>query len=373
MARTSARVKEVEDAKNKELEDLREQLATSEKEKEEAEMNNACLLAKKGKRPDKNDPTVKAICSIIKDKIWRTVKFINSDDQELKVAHMVLTELDNPKYLGDTPEAKKHRKEWIALYGQEVTKALNEHRSYVVAQIKKEVTEFMDNHAGNPPQTGTIMAMLQRKEKMTEAQLEILVWWWDKVLPKATGNTKDWNDQKRYYNTISSCAPPNAPNKLHVTPSTEAFAVLSYEGFKTKWKSLYDLKKQHPGKRIILKKPEYDANRKQINKAPVVNAESVEVFDEKFFGKYTVWDAGQSKYGGYTEAGLIRFNTLKGENKKARDTDKGKEVEEEILEAVRDKLEKKAASWELEKKIKKQKVKKTPTAVTEIDTFGDEE
>jgi hypothetical protein len=54
-------------------------------------------------------------------------------------------------------------------------------------------------------------------------------------------------------------------------------------------------------------------------------------------GKYTVTDKGQQKWGGWTNDGLVRFNTLYQAVKLARKSKEGAQLEEETLVLLRQK------------------------------------
>ena len=51
----------------------------------------------------------------------------------------------------------------------------------------------------------------------------------------AAANGKHWSLETRLYHKVSEALLDNTPKKLHMSASTEAFALVAYEGNRVKW------------------------------------------------------------------------------------------------------------------------------------------
>ena len=88
-----------------------------------------------------------------------------------------------------------------------------------------------------------------------------------------------------------------------------------------------------------------------------------------YAGKFTVSDAGQSKYKGWTKEGTNRFKALRTLNEAARKSDQGKHVEKKALERIRAARNLTAASHDEERKAKRRKT----TTTVQVDSDDDDE
>ena len=112
-----------------------------------------------------------------------------------------------------------------------------------------------------------------------------------------------------------------------------------------------------------------------VGDEPTVKGDKVIVYEEDgYAARYTQPDVGQSKYGGWTNEGLKRYVELRDINKKARETDDSKILEQDMLDQVRAKYGLEFATYEEETRANKKRKRSTVTAETEaIDVDGDEE
>ncbi len=174
--------------------------------------------ASKKKGLPKNSPMLLAIKGGVK-LLWRTTKFVKGEVQELSFAGKVMENLDlGQDYDPTTAKGKAKITEWKHLYSRECGRYLKEHWSYVQSQLKVAANAWMDAHDGKLPKIGSILACMLRKVSTPEME-EIFEWYWDKYIPKGTGNATNWNAEKRYYSLISTSAPQNSPNKLYARSS----------------------------------------------------------------------------------------------------------------------------------------------------------
>ena len=283
-------------------------------------------------RKDAKHSAIKALIKgTIKTKLWRLVKFVSTEVELKRAAIKCLGLCGITGYDIDSKDPEEVAKvdEWCEEHSQIVSSQLNDHRSYVVSRIKDVCFEYLDKHPGEElPPTAEIEHIVARH---TQSQEAIFVWWWDEVLEKATGNTIHWNEKLRYYETISASLVGNTPKMLNMTSSTEAFALICYEGNRTKWQKMHELKKENPKKKNI---------RIFKNEAEVKNpipANHYAYTDEypQLESKYTDSKAGQQKFGGWKKTGLDRFVQLRIMNAKARRTSGGRKLEDLTLVALR--------------------------------------
>ena len=173
----------------------------------------------------------------------------------------------------------------MASYAAACSREMNQTRSYVLARLKDAAFGYMDMNHGDLPSEADILACLERD--ISDETEPIFDWYVDNFLAHATANAEHWATGKRYYNTISVAAPPNARTKLYILPSTEAFAVTAFECFRTAWMELWALKKKYPRTKLVPKKqpkpvdgqgpPPYEVGE---------NGNKVYLYDDKFKGKF---------------------------------------------------------------------------------------
>ena len=113
------------------------------------------------------------------------------------------------------------------------------------------------------------------------------------VLGRIAGS-KGWEEGDRHYTTISRAVFPHdkTGNMKLIDVSMEAFAVLLWENNHFRWTAQLQWLKEHPGATKI-------PDRIKANK-------HLDIFK----GKYTNQDKGQAKFGGWSTAGLERYNKI---------------------------------------------------------------
>lgn len=197
------------------------------------------------------------------------MKVIKGKRMQKAAAQKILDALDFQCMRGDDAEAVAARKEWIDIYGPEVTKALNDKRSYVQTQIKEVCYKWWISHDKTLPPLGDIVRIIKRElnfvppKDETEPQddTEIFRWWWKEVLPKATGNGSDWGVDKRLYLCPHNGAPEAHPDCLYVTASTESMAAFIIANNYVSWPLQWEAKLAHPQCTNIIKKIKDDQGK----------------------------------------------------------------------------------------------------------------
>ena len=286
----------------------------------------------KNRKDAKNSAMKSVIKGVIKTKVWRLVKFVSTEEDLKRAAIKILglSGIQGYDITSKEPEEVAKVDEWCDENSQIVSSQLNDHRSYVVSRIKDVCFEYLDEHVGKElPSIQQILYILDRDTRSQEA---VFIWWWDKVLEKATGNTIHWNQDIRYYETISASLVGNTPKVLNMTSSTEAFAAVCYESNRQKWHRMHQLKKENPKKKHI----KIFKNAGEVkNRNPAHHYAYTDDYPE-LESTYTDSKAGQQKFGGWKTAGLDKFVKLRIANAKARRTTGGKELEALTLAKLRE-------------------------------------
>jgi cell division septum initiation protein DivIVA len=360
--RSSPRLSGKDDKKVKdqadELAKLKAELAEKDKELKRTLLQASKNAPKKSRRDAKNDETVIQIKDWIRKEGWRRTKFITSDNQTNLMAEAFL---DDRGMFAEANEAraKRLRAQFFEDYERDINIQLNDVRQYVQSRMREVAMAYMAQHgADNLPQKGTIYACINRTLDLTdEAKAAIAKWYWDDLLPRATGNAACWKDSMRHHETISLATIgtvdwENPPEKisLHVPPSTEAICGVIYDSCRTRWINQFKWDKAHPGFAMALVwkqgKPQEEVDRitaeseKILSKKPVKMPKkkkpSVKVFQEPDFATlYTRPVIGAQKHGGWTEEGINKFKTVTKSNRDIRGSDKCNAWEEKVLELVR--------------------------------------
>lgn len=167
-------------------------------------------------------------------------------------------------------------------------------------------TEWFDEHDGELP---TVQEMLDvwtncslndlEKEENKKIR-EFIIWYWDRWLPIAAGRAY-WDEKHRYYELPTSMMDVAGEKKVHVTITSEAFALLVYHNNRDKWIAFWEHKKAH-GK-----------------KAPIpTKGEAAKAHQAKF----TNSKCGQVKFGGWSEEAYEFFEEYKTKLQAERKGDK---------------------------------------------------
>ena len=209
------------------------------------------------------------IRTAIKEKCFKIRKFNSGPTSEKSFARQVLICIGAAGFDPKKPEDKANVDKWLDTYAPTCTNLLNEHRSYVLGRIKDECKEYWTNHNKTMPSMDLIEKCLKREigilpppanagdapdpadVAIAEEEQELFDWWWDELLPKATGNSGDWAVEKRHYHPISTAAPPNNPTNLYMPVSTEAFAALAIENNHVKWPAMFQAYLDYPKKKQV--------------------------------------------------------------------------------------------------------------------------
>jgi hypothetical protein len=306
----------------------------------------------------------------IKKDLWRGVKMAYGEKQQREVAALCLKVLNLSDFKGNSLDVKKRVIAWIDTYFGVVTKEINEHRGYVQTQIRGFVLKYMQANNGYFPPSELLLACLERKIDLNnEDQVQVFELYWDNLLSKAAGNKHDWSPAHSHYVRITDGAPPNNPNSLYITPSTEAFLVAVIESNEERWAETYRQKQANPGKQIAF----FPTWKDNTREPPTESADGkiVYVYGDEFLGKYTEANKGQTRNPGWTKKGRNRFKALMALNKAAREKPETLALEQAFLNRLRAKYNLTCRNKEEEDRNKRRKNKNKKEVVEEEESEGE--
>lgn len=177
---------------------------------------------------------------------------------------------------------------------------------------------------------------------------EFIIWYWDRWLPIAAGRAY-WDEKHRYYKMPTNVLEVAGERKVHVTITSEAFALLVYHNNREKWIAFWNHKKTHGKKAPI----------------PTKGAEA-----QAHQAKFTNSKCGQVKFGGWSEQAYTFFEEYKGklQAERAGDKEAGYTQFRAALELVRAEKGIEAASPTSKKRRRRKSTgdegEKTPKKVT---------
>ena len=285
---------------------------------------------KKSKKTSEATELEVLIKNTLREKCWRSIKFVTSAAQLEAATARVLDALGLPELDKDNPDHADARKLWIDRHTEVVCKALNDVRSYVQTRMRDVANEYMAGHGGKLPKKSILEKFTRHREANVEDEdeMEVLVWWVDKMLPRATANTYHFGPNKRYYQCLARVV---TDGQLDMPAGTEAFAFLMHENCYLRWQYMYQLKQKCPGKRIVVCKNRDSAKTTSNPQNHVVY--TAEVHQLKV--PWTLPDIGQAKCGGWKPEGIKHWVKIKKENTSSRITGGSANLELRILELMR--------------------------------------
>jgi len=294
----------------------------------ELEAELAVISAGKGQKFKPNTEELVRIKDAIKVYIWRQVKFITNHVQAKKVCKMVWKRIQNFRR-----EEHLTLKLFTYWYAEHVVSAFTQVRSYQMAQMEKAYQRFRDDPK---PTLKEMERCLKREINLEDARQQLVfIWYWDNYLPKATGSSKLFSPNHRRYATISEAVTAQDKDLQVMTPEHEAFAVLTFENNLSRWQYYDTIRAEHGHLQFLPMKKKKPTDPDTVIEELVNGKPSLRIYNDKCKGKYTISDNGQSKYGGWTEAGMIRYKKLLGFAKAGRAKPATEVLEKATLKLVR--------------------------------------
>lgn len=148
-----------------------------------------------------------------------------------------------------------------------------------------------------------------------EQNMDFFMWYWEELLPKVTGKFR-WGHGIRYTGIISKHTHPDDPKTKYISASDEALVLLIYENCGQRFPYVAECHK---------------------------NNVDVDQSDPKYQAKWSDSTQGQAKFGGWNFAGRERFGNIRRVLAKVRRLPHVKAVEEDALERLLIKNNKKKA------------------------------
>jgi len=312
------------------IQQQRNQIAFLQTQLANQEMSTVATTASRGKKrkSNLNEEVKNTFRKVIKQNIFNTTKFVSSDDQLLRLAYMVLKAADIPGFF--TEAGGKFKPTPTGVHAAENFKSdigniLNDCRQYASNQIKGVYFAYWDEKKrADPIDMKGLLQVLSRDPAVDQ---DLFAFYWANLIPKATGNSKLWPDERKFFGTLSTAAPPATPEKPYITPSTEAWLVLCIENNAVRWPKLWKQKKETPGVKLCYSKKGSAAKPGYR----VLDTDK----DDEWNGLYTNTDSGQKTYGGWSPDGLRRYRQLVGLCVQGRAKDTTPALEQQILDKIR--------------------------------------
>ena len=231
--------------------------------------------------------------AFVTSKVFHKIKFISNDEMLQEAMDWVMKHEEVPQ---------EKRLLYRVVYESVFNESLNAKRSTCetagrIIVVDKTMPAFQEK--GKELFTIEELCKLRRAE--TKREKEAFFWFFGEFLSCVVGK-RQWSVQKQYQ-LISQAKMTGSSDKL-VTKSDEAFALLMYENYLDKWTT-------------------------QGNEQA---GQSVQSGKKVIRGKFTVQNSGTCKYGGWSHAGMKRFNDLYDLVKEDRAFPQAAAVEKEFLD-----------------------------------------
>ena len=330
-----------------------------------------------GDPKDEKSPMWMECYKIMREKVYREIKFINDENLKDELCNLVMDHLGIPQltltgqakrdmgtyrirlvelpdscfcpckshtaYLSFWKAVKRTRNAFRTLWKQQTCRMLNKTRNYVQGQCFNHVKKLCKEVGVEKfPTVEEVIKVVNRDKLLLpppedasadvkaahERLMFVAVWYVNSFLCQVAGASTWQREAIRKHFTISeaqdegvACVPVN----------TEAMAILFFENGMTADPD----QKDKDGNPKVGKWPEYFKLTDGCQKKAKVPRSQQEDVDEKHEGRYSSSKAGSSVYGGWSDKGLIRFEHWISEVLRIRDLPHCIAVEEEILRRSR--------------------------------------
>ena len=343
-----------------ELEDTKCKLANS-----QALLQNVINDRNKKAKTGENGLEYKAqVNSAMKDTVFKICKFLTSPEQENQFMEQVVEAMDVASLKGNTDDAVCERGRFMVNYKKHCVSELNSLRGYAQAQMKAVAWEWLGSHGNTLPPLEKIVRCANRNlSPKNAANKDTIMFYVNLMMPKMTGNARDFSNKVRYYYTISEAKSNPNVSLVDITPETEAFGLLVLENNYEKWPELKKLEDALPKNNkksqvVKTKKPEHDDN--------TTTNFFYEDKNPKLKTKYTDPSVGQKEYGGWTTEGIKRYVTFRQSIAYVRKTEGAKTWEAAVLDIIRNERGITELTYELQRKKEGKGASKSPKAAVEV-------
>ena len=338
-------------------------MAALEKENklQEAQIQAAKKSGKSGKRGKyvakipmnkELEKKITKLCGAQGPTLWRTTKFLNTEDDIYLASKTIMADLPECKKLleGDPGTVEENILAFLDTYQGAITTGINEQRNNTQTGLKNAYIERYDNKEDMPHPNDLLKVILRKdlaypikpkepteadfpgkpdkyaqaknlyeqkmqkylaKRKEVKKNRDYFKWYWTCLLPKVCGN-KRWGVTIRNFGTISGHAPVDTPKKKYVTTSDEALVQVLFENCGQRFPYLASLER-----------------KKFTNEEKEEQREN-----SKYTSAYSSANVGQEKFGGWNAAGRKRFYDLCVHIRDVRRNPETLALESEILEEI---------------------------------------
>ena len=236
----------------------------------------------------------------VKSDIFRKIKFINSDASFQQAIRLVMDHENVPE---------QQRGHFQMLYESVFNEALNTKRSSCEQSGGKIVRETIAKFKLTGEELFTMDELCKLRRATTERELQAFYWFFGTYLECVCGR-RYWGKQKTRQ-LISEAREPGGRGRI-VTKSDEAFALLMFENYIDKWKSLPPVDDEAE---------DSDSEQGQRKKKAKPRQR----------GAYTATKSGHCKYGGWSHEGIARFNELYSLVQEDRQCTQAEAMEKQLL------------------------------------------
>ena len=266
----------------------------------------------------------------LKNHGWRKQTFVKNGTAAVRMAKKICQKTGYKQWTqAKDPKADENIKKYVDLYWSGISSLLNELRNSINGKIKDVATAYMTQRRadGVMGDTGLLPPLAELKKIMLrkpDLNMDLFVWWWEKVLPAAVGISTHWDDKVYNYVTISEHRAKRDDGgeptmaDCYVSPVVEAYAYFCFENNYQKWMTCFDIQSKHlPGLRVRLRKSmsKCKGDRSPHFNYVTVNAGNHEIFIA--YGKkqdskphypmqtlYSDANAGQKVCGGFHDGAI---------------------------------------------------------------------
>ena len=338
-------------------------MAALEKENklQEAQIQAAKKSGKSGKRGKyvakipmnkELEKKITKLCGAQGPTLWRTTKFLNTEDDIYLATKTIMADLPECKKLleGDPGTVEENILAFLDTYQGAITTGINEQRNNTQTGLKNAYIERYDNKEDMPHPNDLLKVILRKdlaypikpkeppeadfpgkpdkyaqaknlyeqkmqkylaKRKEVKKNRDYFKWYWTCLLPKVCGN-KRWGVTIRNFGTISGHAPVDTPKKKYVTTSDEALVQVLFENCGQRFPYLASLERK-----------KFTSEEKEEQRE-----------NSKYTSAYSSANVGQEKFGGWNALGRKRFYDLCVHIRDVRRNPETLALESEILEEI---------------------------------------
>ena len=301
--------------------------------------DQALILSNASRKSDVANDLIVSMKDFLKEVAWnKGVHFILNDEQSKSVVMAYCKDRRGDSFQGDSAQATAKRTQFYIEHGHKINTLMNSHRSYVSSQIKKAVDKKLD--AGETlPTVAQLECCLDRTLDLSKPEnMEVAKFYVGTLLTKATGTKEVWNDKQKYFYRISQPVLPGPPGSGELVPVLapyiEAVGVVLYENNLARWTATKKWEIDNKPKKLLLvsKAKVSDLAAKQAKCDKDVQC----VWEEgDFVPKHTRPEAGQQKYAGWSNKGIVKYQEWIKLCTQARAKDTTEAWEQQVLDQLR--------------------------------------